>query len=157
MVYNKNMNFARVKAWFSHHHVFLLFIVATIIIFAVNLSPGNKATAPTPPKQTSDSSMPEDGAFLTIVGEFVCLPHKDTAGPQTEECAFGLKSEDTYYALQDSTADNSLVNKGVVGTNVRVGGTFKARGDSKYQDIGVVTVSSLDPAGTTDNPATPQP
>lgn len=33
-------------------------------------------------------------------GTFVCLPHKDTTGPQTEECAFGIElPAGDYYAL----------------------------------------------------------
>jgi hypothetical protein len=36
----------------------------------------------------------------TLTGIYLCLPHKDTTGPQTEECAFGLKTDDgSYYAL----------------------------------------------------------
>ena len=36
----------------------------------------------------------------TVQGEYVCLPHKDTEGPQTLECAFGIKADDgTHYAL----------------------------------------------------------
>lgn len=30
----------------------------------------------------------------TLVGEFVCLPHRDTSGPQTMECAYGMKTND---------------------------------------------------------------
>ncbi len=151
------MNKEKVNSWFSHHHVFALFILATILIFVLNFTALNKANAPTPVTQQDNSSIPDDGGSLTIVGEFVCLPHKDTSGPQTEECAFGLKSEDTYYALQDSTPDYSIVSKGVAGTIVRVAGTFKASHDSKYKDIGVITITSLEPVETPENPAAPQP
>lgn len=35
----------------------------------------------------------------TLTGEYVCLPHTDT-GPQTDECAFGIKTDaGDYYAL----------------------------------------------------------
>ncbi len=37
---------------------------------------------------------------VTLSGTYVCLPHLDTTGPQTEECKFGLKTDDgTYYAV----------------------------------------------------------
>jgi hypothetical protein len=37
---------------------------------------------------------------VTLSGTYVCLPHLDTSGPQTEECAFGLKTDDgVYYAV----------------------------------------------------------
>ncbi len=36
----------------------------------------------------------------TLSGTYVCLPHIDTSEPQTEECAFGLKTDDgDYYAV----------------------------------------------------------
>jgi hypothetical protein len=36
----------------------------------------------------------------TLSGEFLCLPHVDTAGPQTDECAFGIRTDaGEYYAL----------------------------------------------------------
>lgn len=44
--------------------------------------------------------VPEAPRQVTLSGTSVCLPHRDTSGPQTMECAFGLKSEDgTHYAL----------------------------------------------------------
>lgn len=37
---------------------------------------------------------------VTLSGTSVCLPHRDASGPQTMECAFGLKAADgTHYAL----------------------------------------------------------
>src|SRR5690606_20875740 len=36
----------------------------------------------------------------TLSGEYVCLPHKDTSRPQTDECTFGLKTDvGEYYAM----------------------------------------------------------
>jgi hypothetical protein len=37
---------------------------------------------------------------ITLSGTYVCLPHIDANGPQTEECAFGLKTDTgDYYAV----------------------------------------------------------
>lgn len=37
---------------------------------------------------------------VTLSGTYVCLPHLDTKGPQTMECAFGLQADDgNYYAV----------------------------------------------------------
>lgn len=45
----------------------------------------------------SDTVSPYRG---TLTGEYVCLPHKDTKGPQTLECAIGLKTDvGEYYAI----------------------------------------------------------
>lgn len=36
----------------------------------------------------------------TLTGEVVCLPHRDTSGPQTMECAFGMRTDaGEHYAL----------------------------------------------------------
>lgn len=36
----------------------------------------------------------------TLSGEYLCLPHTDQTGPQTEECAFGIKTDvGEYYAV----------------------------------------------------------
>lgn len=48
---------------------------------------------------------------LTLSGTFTCLPPKDTSGPHTMECAFGLKADDGhYYALdiQDYEREHGL-------------------------------------------------
>lgn len=45
---------------------------------------------------------PLDGTpqHVTLSGTYTCLPHMDTTGPQTEECAFGLKTDSgDYYAV----------------------------------------------------------
>ncbi len=36
----------------------------------------------------------------TLSGEYLCLPHVDTSGPQTLECALGLRTDvGEYYAI----------------------------------------------------------
>lgn len=48
----------------------------------------------------------------TLTGEHVCLPHKDKDGPQTLECAYGLRTDaGEYYALD--LEDESLPDLGV--------------------------------------------
>lgn len=43
------------------------------------------------------SEMPKS---VTLLGVFTCLPHKDTRGPTTLECAFGIKTDNgAHYAL----------------------------------------------------------
>lgn len=49
-------------------------------------------------ESTQPSSIPTTARFT---GEYVCLPHTDTSGPQTMECAFGLKLEDGSYVALD--------------------------------------------------------
>lgn len=49
------------------------------------------------PTVGTDETLPKR---MTLSGTYLCLPHVDTSGPQTLECAFGIKTDDgTYYAL----------------------------------------------------------
>ena len=58
----------------------------------------------------------------SLSGEYVCLPHKDTRGPQTLECAFGIKTEaGEYYAV-----DFNLMSQENLG--LEVGDKFSANG-----------------------------
>ncbi len=46
---------------------------------------------------------------VTLSGTYTCLPHADTSGPQTMECAFGLKTDDgVYYAVNFGASGDSM-------------------------------------------------
>lgn len=58
----------------------------------------------------------------TLEGEYVCLPHKNTEGPQTDECATGLRTEaDEYYAL-DLTQVSEVVGTFSLGDSISASG-----------------------------------
>ncbi len=58
----------------------------------------------------------------TLTGTHVCLPHADTSGPQTMECAIGMKTDTgEYYAL-----DFSLMSQN--NPNLQSGDRFTANG-----------------------------
>jgi len=58
----------------------------------------------------------------TLTGEYVCLPHADTEGPQTMECALGIKTDSgEYYAL-----DFNLMSQ--TPPNLATGDRFTASG-----------------------------
>lgn len=86
---------------------------------------------------------------MTISGTYECLPHLDTTGPQTQECAFGLKADDgTHYAVnfgasadamsqfqggKHVTAEGFLVIKEALSTNQW----------DKYDMKGIFTITSV--------------
>lgn len=85
----------------------------------------------------------ENVAFVTR-GEMVCLPHKNQSGPQTLECAFGLKdTKGTYYSLSDTDPNYKNVSGVPMGKMVEVRGKFIPREDTKYQSVGIVEVESI--------------
>lgn len=83
----------------------LMLGVIIIVVFAATLwvflrSPSVTLTPPLQkiPGITPGVSNVPVAAALT--GEYLCLPHKNTSGPQTLECVLGLKTnEGNYYAL----------------------------------------------------------
>jgi len=80
-----------------------------------------------------------DGTSVIISGEITCLPHKNTTGPQTDECALGLHSDDNrYYALKNAPQS---IGMGVGRAEVR--GTLTTTADSIYDIAGTITVSEF--------------
>lgn len=90
-------------------------------------------------------AVPANGA-ITLKGEVLCLPHRDTRGPQTLECAYGLLGDDgNYYALRDETVGTSPSGITTIptGSKVEVMGTF-TRGESEiYASVGTITVDTI--------------
>lgn len=58
----------------------------------------------------------------TLTGEYICLSHKQTEGPQTLECAFGMKTEaGEFYALDFNALSGEK-------PNLQTGEKFSASG-----------------------------
>lgn len=84
---------------------------------------------------------PSTTANFSVSGEMVCLPHKDTSGPQTLECAYGLRADDDrYYALQ---FDSLPMQDAQTGQRVHAKGSLTTGGDSKYNIVGTIKLESL--------------
>jgi hypothetical protein len=86
----------------------------------------------------------QDMADFKVQGRFVCLPHWNTSGPQTLECAFGLLDEaGNYYGLRDR--DPMYGTLGVFDTEayVEVRGVFEPGRHEKYQGIGTIEVHEV--------------
>ena len=83
---------------------------------------------------------------ITVEGTVICLLHKDTDGPQTLECAAGLRTEDgKYYSIHADIPDGTSLT-GAAGNNrkVKVSGILKEEGNTRYQSEGAVTVHSFE-------------
>lgn len=51
---------------------------------------------------------------VTMTGTFVCLPHKEQGEFQTQECAFGIQTEDgKYYAVDFGLSSNSEIEPAI--------------------------------------------
>lgn len=59
----------------------------------------------------------------TLSGTFGCLPHRDTDGPVTMECAFGIHADNgSYYALDTSAIAMERIMAISSGSRIRVTG-----------------------------------
>ncbi len=60
-------------------------------------------------QQSQDTMLDATPQNVTLSGEYVCLPHLDTTSPQTDECAFGLKTDNgEYYAVNFGASASSM-------------------------------------------------
>ncbi len=113
-----------------------LLIVLSVVIF-VPLYPSKNQPLDATPQN------------ITISGTYTCLPHIDTTGPQTMECAFGIKADDgTYYAVNfGQSADAMQLFQS--GAHVRAEGFLVIREAlssdhwAKYNMKGVFTITRL--------------
>ena len=89
---------------------------------------------------TADASPQE----IYITGTITCLPHREQEGPQTLECAYGLKTDDgIYYALSDSDPDFANLTKAGTGDRVVVNGIFTPSDSGEHQSVGVIMIENL--------------
>lgn len=62
---------------------------------------------------------------IIVEGEVTCLPHRDTSGPTTMECAYGLKADDgSYYGLNAATLPPNEPVEYDVGDRISVKGVL---------------------------------
>lgn len=86
---------------------------------------------------------------ITVVGYWECLPHKDTTGPQTMECAFGVAVDqsDGHYAI-DTRLMSAYPVDFPTGTKVRVEGVMTPANQlssvQKYDIDGVISATTIE-------------
>jgi len=92
-----------------------------------------------------------NGQTVTITGVVVCLPHKDTSGPQTLECAFGIKDKTgIYYGLRDE--NHRFMASIQTGKTVTVTGILRTDPKTIYDIKGIIEIQSLTEATSQKNP-----
>jgi len=85
----------------------------------------------------------------SIVGFWECLPHKDTSGPQTLECAFGIAVDqsDAHYAVNTALMSTYPVDY-PTGTKVRVTGIVtpanQLSSPQKYDIDGIISATVIE-------------
>ena len=130
-------------------HPKLKIVSITLVIAFVALLAYIFYSVPDSEEEKMISEVPEAGE-ISMRGSIVCLPHRNSSGPQTLECAFGLRdSIGRYYGLRDNDPEYRNVSGAPMNTTVLVQGTFTPIEDTKYASIGVIEVQSITLATTT--------
>lgn len=92
-----------------------------------------------------ENNQPPKKETVSVEGEIVCLPHKNTDGLQTLECAAGLQTaEGKRYGL--STNGSAVPLSSAAGTKKRasVTGALEPAGDTLYDIQGVIVVEKYE-------------
>jgi hypothetical protein len=116
--------------------LFVAIVVIGIVIISVGFKKEKAELDPTPKN-------------VTLSGVYVCLPHKDTTGPQTEECAFGIKTDDgDYYAVNFGQSADAM-NQFQSGSRIKAEGftvikeALSTNQWDKYNMKGIFTVTKM--------------
>lgn len=106
--------------------IILLLCAAIIAVFAL--------ISLTKPEPNDSMQSP-----VALSGEIVCLPHKDTSGPVTLECAYGLLADDgRYYGLRNYDATGIDVQQPVT-----VEGDLKPELSEIYDISGTIDIHKI--------------
>jgi hypothetical protein len=101
---------------------FSAFVLKTI---AMTTPPTDQIAVPeaVPQPTTPQVQVPYEASFT---GEYICLPHKDTSGEQTLECALGLKVDNGLYIAMDMSEllQSNQGTQFTTGSKLLVKGTF---------------------------------
>ena len=93
-----------------------------------------------PPCPASGSG--EFNKEVTITGLTICLPHKNSTGPQTMECALGVEGDDgNNYGLTDP-GWKFLIGTGN-GVKVTITGILTKAQTDKYDSAGTIEIRDL--------------
>ena len=107
-----------------------LYGIVIIVIVGIYLAVAQRLHAPT---TTSGA--------VSIAGSLGCLPHKGS-GPQTLECAYGLKTDDgAWYAL--SLPDGNLYEYTSKERLMITGTLTPADTDETYDIVGTIAVDTI--------------
>lgn len=92
----------------------------------------------------------QDGNEITVTGRMVCLPHERGLfdGPETEECAFGFRSNTgEHYAISNleeiSRQEPALQDSVGTGRQFALTGTFTYGNYRNYDVVGLIDVDSV--------------
>lgn len=91
-------------------------------------------------------------ARATIVGTYTCLPHRDSSGPQTMECAFGVREEGSglHFAVNTQLMSSTVWMDIPTGERMRIEGVVTPIENlstdhwQKYDIVGIIEATMIE-------------
>lgn len=85
-----------------------------------------------------------EGRLTKIEGQIECLPRRDKIGPQTLECAIGLKDKNKKYYILEGLEEQDLISGKIKeGQKVIITGILRLGQDSEFDTIGTLKIVSV--------------
>jgi hypothetical protein len=103
----------------------------------------------TPDGRTFTRELSEDDyrnmiAPITVEGEFVCLPPKDSSGPINDICFFGLLDDNgDYYGLTNTNTESNKLGTIDTSERIEVSGIYTPGMSLEYRSIGTIEVETV--------------
>lgn len=94
--------------------------------------------------QANGKTFIDPSVTITLEGTAVCLPHKNSDGPQTLECAVGIKTKDGAYYGVSGDKSNTLATIAGSDKTVRVTGSLEHSDDTIYDIKQIIAVKSIE-------------
>lgn len=124
------------------------FLLASTLLVAIGCILLTACGTPSSAQKSDDAvSAPRQ---VTLSGTSVCLPHRDTSGPQTMECALGLRTDDgSFYALDLRLLETDILTDVPTDARLTVQGTLVPLDDidghtwDTYDIVGQMRVTSV--------------
>ena len=85
----------------------------------------------------------------TLRGTYTCLPHRDTSGPQTAECALGMIDDTTvkYYSIDTRLLESTTWQGLLTGAHIEVSGVLTPvemlSSIQKYDIAGIISATTI--------------
>jgi hypothetical protein len=139
--------------------IILIALLAIIFIFIRSNTTGVSMPSKSYDPLQSGSDQVKEGELVTLRGKITCLPKKGN-GPQTTECAFGLKSQSgDYYSLNGLDTFDPDYTYSNAGTEIEVTGLLvgeKQTGTNEniYDTKAAIILQSLKPLTQPDSVST---
>lgn len=121
-------------------------ILAILVLIFLSTQSNSPIVEPTP---TAIAEAPE--RLEDLEGQTVCLPHRDTSGPITLECAIGFQSGEEYYSIDTNLLASMKAGELVrdTGNSLRISGVFTPIEElssdhwQKYDIEGIISATSV--------------